>query len=922
MESEAKFSELNNLLIALQLFSITLLQKKAVDEESKAFFHKVTDTVFDLQAVLENPTTDVVSHFHDDIRLILDENNKQASDFKLDDKLVSLLKEYTKTREHTKKNVNANLSPENEIKQRIKALEEGTIYLSPPQTIQTQQFDSKIEEILQTLNAKDKTYKQKNIYLKNTLVDLNSLVNEIKTNLLSPVTNVQSEELNSIQNQIQELGYAYTRKVQTEQDEEVALQNDIKKLKVSNDNKDKLLAAEKMNQLADKYFTEEDYDIVEKYSQDSIEFLSEMENSAGKNELESHAYETLAHTSMKLQHYDVAKINFQMAADLLQGNPAKAAHIQKLHQHKHIAEEKVVEQIIKGDKDINELERIKNILKTSGDVLLVAFTNKTINGLYQKLINPSIKPAIKVQLINKFTEDWQKYLTEKSTAATKPEWYTPEMIAMIDHRLLNTIRMIRETFSAQAAQHVSAEDMIGAKEKVLQEKEQAEREAAAARAKQEEYAKKRAIEEEGRRKARADEEEKLRIQASVAAKIRHEELQSLRNKINNLITTKTPENLQLAMDHLSLIKPEERANEDFNTLATTHVSLGLLAKEKNNINQAQQQLQEAIKHYDFLLNKKQFRDAKVAKEKIDTLTELGRLSYLENNYAQANVYFSEALKEISYFKAQLDLDANIKSQLKDSEKYNKAYSLLMNKLIGEEPVVEDTEQTDLIERLLHYKDLQKNVITEEKKLIDQIIKADPKLQSKLPRVQRLQEILTRIEHAPLKKNIILSAINTTESKDVKSPLDIQDKAILQTYHEAMVNLAFAETLKEVSGSLPSDMLSYAEKIELIRSQLRAGQEAIFAGLGLTLEQKIAYIEYESQLLRKETEGVKEQPTITRARVNLNSLVNKYRRELVNPTVAQGIVKRRRRWSMGNVVSRFRRRNKKTNAVIGSNTRTK
>lgn len=920
MESEAKLAELNNLLIALQLVSITLLQKKAMNEQSIAFFHKVTDTFFALQAVLDNPSVNNVNRFHDDVEKILDENNKQASDIKLDDKLVNLLKDYSMTRIQNTK-IHKNLLPHDEIKQRIKSIESKEVYLSPPQTPQTQLFGSKVEEILQTLTS-NQTDKKKNNYLKNTLVDLNSIINEIKTSVINPPTEVQIAELDMLQKEIQEIGHAYTRQVQIEQDEEVALQNEIKNL-INSDNKNsKINAIKYINNLAHRHFKEEEYSQAEKYLQDAIEVASGLENETEKLELESKAFELLAQICMKQKSYEAAKANFQMAADLLNDQPNVANHLQKLNQHIHMAEEKIVEQIIKSDKDINELERIKNIFKTSGDVLLTAFTNKTINTLYEKLINPSIKPVIKVQLINKFTEDWQKYLNEKNHAASRAQWYTPEMTAMIDHGLLNTMRMIRETFSAQAAQQVSTEHFIEAKEKVLLEKREMEKAAAALQAKKDEQARQQALEEELRRKAQADEEAKLRIQAAVAAKIRNEELNAARTKITNLSKIQNERNLKQILEQFALIKPEERVNEDLAKLADTHSALGLVAKDKNEISIAHQQLLEAKKHYDLLLKKPGFRNSNIIKSKIETLAELGRLAYLDNNPAQAVIYFTDAIKEIRSIHGQTNIDVNFKAQLSELEKCIKAHCLLVKKLISEPVVMEPGEELNLLERLFHYKDLQKSVLKEEKKLLDQIVKADPKMQSKLPRVKRLHEILTRIEHAPLKKNIILSAINSTEIKEENSPLNIQDKAIIKSYHEAMVNYAFAETLKEISNNLPSDMLSYVEKLELIRSELRAGNEATFNRLGLSLEQKIAYLEYETQLLRKETEGLATQPTITRARVNLNSLLNNYRRELVNPSPAPGEIKRRRRWSMGNVVAGLRRRNKKVNNPISSSSRTK
>lgn len=850
-----------------------------------------------------------------------------------------------------------------EIAEKIKLLEKSRIYLPPTKTATVVTLETKFDEALNTLKNSDLSLEQKAKYINDSLVEFDKIIARLQSNTEIVLTSIQAGEISGIKNQLQQLSVLIQGRIKQNAAEDLKLQSEIDNLLNSDTHEDHFIALDKMNESGKHYLHNAEFAKAEKIQKKAVALAGKLSVNEDKAQtvalLTAVAHELLGRSYIKQNNFTEAKSNYQQAANILKKSGNNDEHIAMLLGSADLAEEKESIAILQNDKDIRDFKNALDVLQKSGDPMLVQMTHRIGHKLYNQFVDPKITPAKKIQLIQESADRWNKYLNERTTTTVKAEWYTPEMDKLIQGGLADILRIIREMFAAQAAaqQASSPAAMVEAKEKATTEAQlraeaeakarrdallakaeasrarvEAEKSLAEAQAKAKEFAAKRAAEEELKRKLQLEAEEKARVAAETAARIREQELLAIRKTISHLMNEAKEAldkslkyigrheykdyllaeetKLSQTLEQFQQIKPDELIPADIATKAKCESRLGMAFKNHGKFNEAESFMKQSIDNYDKLLKLQDYGNLSSAVARIEGLAELARLYYFEKRYSDAETAFKAAANDCRYMLARSNMEESFQNLFGELQQQNKSNALLMAKCNLEHAVHTPEEKSEnMIETLYHFPALKRKVHDDELKFVHQILALDKGLNARNDRVLKLREILLSIEKPLFTKVTRLSKITDQEMTNKVSSLDIMDKNILKSYRDALINFAFVEALKNAADTLPKELTPFVTDIKAIRAELRNGQDLKLTTLGLSLEQKITYLEYEILLLRSESRGAEKEHAQPLER--LQGLLDLYRNELASPGYSLNQLKtKKKKWSLGNMVSVLKRKRKK------------
>src|SRR4029078_744854 len=173
--------------------------------------------------------------------------------------------------------------------------------------------------------------------------------------------------------------------------------------------------------------------------------------SDANKEIQVSMLDMLGQAYNKQNNYSAAKAAFQKAATILKEVTSDTTYVSSLLGHAKIAEEHEAEDILKHDKDIQELKHMQITLQKTSDLQLLQIATRLLPALYDKLVDPKLTSSEKTKLINDFMERWNKYYSARTSDSLPPE-----MSKAVNGGLAGTVRNIREMFAAQAAAQQAA----------------------------------------------------------------------------------------------------------------------------------------------------------------------------------------------------------------------------------------------------------------------------------------------------------------------------------------------------------------------------------------------------------------------------------------------------------------------------------
>lgn len=668
-----------------------------------------------------------------------------------------------------------------ELDEIIRALQKAKHYLPVAKTPSVIKLEALITSIINYVKRNDVSHGKKAGYIKEHLYKVGEFIKQLESNDEVILTSIQVEELHDISRYLNELASTLELMRSDENNMEQALRNAI--INSSNN-------VDQINELAQFYLQTARYEEAENL----------LQNVSSPNFT---TYKLLGESYAKQQNFIAAKAIWNKALEL-----APEEEIATLRANLQLAEQNEMQNILMQDKDIAELKRLQLILEQSGDMHLTHLASKGLADLYVHLVNPNIQPLDKVTEINNFVERWNKYLHHQATAIIKIH-HDAKTEEIIQTGLAQTLRILRETFAAQ--QTIAPNELVASKS--IAEKQ-------------------RAIKEEQEALTHKKEmtfETQQQEKRLTEKKVRDETLLAQRKEIYKSIQE---ERYTEALTLLNSISTPEMILADYVAKAKSHMQLGLLQDS-----QAKNHLESAVENFDIALDKQKYTNLKILDMKIQSEFTLGRLYYMDGDFAKAEQTFKSILKEMKTASNDFLTKAQVFIY----------YLMSRSHIHYPEPIKPSQNE---IENLFHYPALEKEIRDYEQTFIKYLVQEDRQLNSSTPHVKILQRIVLQSQRPLSKKTMAIMTIHDIETANKNTPLTSNEVEMLTDYREALINIVFIELVKQ-STLASLSAVPLIKEIKDIRIELREGSDLKLATIGLTPEQRLMYLNYELQLAKEE-----------------------------------------------------------------------